>query len=124
MTARDERPAMPKLHGQSMFYGRVGDVYVCLHPATPPSKADWDDWMVDMEREAPTVRGLLVWTEGGGPDAGQRKRTAEMWNRMKKMPPIAIVTGAAVVRTMITALNFFMSRPMKGFAPTEIDRAL
>jgi len=112
------------LRGSTMQFGRVGSIYVCVHPSTPPSSGEWDTWLEDVEREVPTLSGALVYTEGGGPDARQRKETAAMWNRQARSLPIAVVTKSPVVRGMLTALNFFLSRPLRGYAPEQLDEAL
>jgi hypothetical protein len=110
--------------GSTMRYGRVGSIYVVVHGALPPSNVDWEGWLDHVNREVPMFTGMLVYTEGGGPDAGQRRKTAEMWARQARMPAIAVVTRSSVVRLMVTALNYFLSRPIRGYAPGEIGEAL
>jgi hypothetical protein len=110
--------------GSTMRYGRVGSIYVVVHGALPPSNVDWEGWLDHVSREVPMFTGMLVHTEGGGPDAGQRQKTAEMWARHARMPSIAVVTRSPVVRLMVTALNYFLSRPIRAYAPAAIDEAL
>jgi hypothetical protein len=112
------------LKGRTMKYAQVGRTYVTFHGAVEPSKNDWNDWLADLEKNAPNLDGVFVFTGGGGPNALQRKQTINMWSRQARVPPIAVVFTNPVVRTMATAMNYFMSRPIRMFSPAEIDDAL
>lgn len=110
--------------GSTMWFGRVGSIYLVVHPEQAPSSLDWDEWLKDIEREAPSIDGVLVYTEGGGPDARQRKLTAEMWERRGYMPPVALVSGSPLVRVIVTALNYFLSNPIRAYPPSDLEAAL
>jgi hypothetical protein len=112
------------LRGSTMLFGQVGSVYLVVHSEMPPSDADWDAWLQEMAREASMLHAMLIYTEGGGPDARQRRRTAEMWRRHPRIPPIAVVTTSPIARAMITALNYFLSKPIRGYTPSEVEEAL
>ena len=48
--------------------------------------------------------------------AAQRKKVAAMWEARGAMIDIAVTTPSAMVRGVITALNWFLSRPARAFA--------
>jgi hypothetical protein len=81
--------------------------------------------LANLERQADQVSGVFVYAEGdSGPNAAQRKQVIELWARFERPPPIAVVAKSPAVGAMITALNFFLARPILGFKPEAIDDAL
>ena len=113
------------LHGSTMSFGRVGRTYVCVHWTLAPSDADWKAFIADIESQAALIAGLFVYSlDGAGPNAMQRKQVAEMWARVGRPPAIAVVTKSPAVQAMITALNYFLARPIQRFSPEAVDTAL
>lgn len=117
------RPGESLRAGMAFGMTPVG-VYVVVHAAESPSNEAWSEYVADMERNARAIRGLAVYTTGGGPNAGQRKQVADMWARVGVNPQIVVITPHAVVRTIVTALNWFLSRKIQAFQPDELDPAL
>src|SRR5690349_230705 len=113
------------LRGSTMKFGRVGRAYVCIHPDLAPSDADWKALMADVEQQARQISGLFVYAaEGGGPNAVHRKQIIEMWARVGRPPPIAVVASSPAVRAMITAINYFLPRPIREFSLDAMGEAL
>lgn len=99
---------------------RVGDFLLMTHPHGDPTEAEWDEAVAAIRKAADSgARGLLVHTIGGGPNAAQRKQVAEMWEARGSMITIAVTTPSSMVRGVITALNWFLSRPIRAFATLE-----
>lgn len=101
-------------------YERVGDYLLMAHPHGDPTEDEWDDAVAAIREAADRgARGLLVHTIGGGPNAAQRKQIAEMWEARGSMLSIAVTTPSSVVRGVITALNWFLSRPIRAYATLD-----
>ncbi len=98
-----------------------GDLAMCLHNASAPSKAEWDEWMDGCGRIPANRVRVLVFTDGGGPsNAVYRKRWLEYCGAND--PPIAVVNNNALTRGIITALGWF-KRGIKPFAPINVRDA-
>ena len=109
--------------GSTMMFGRIGDLYVVLHPSSDPSPDDWRAALEGGKRELPTVRGVFVYTSGGGPNADQRKRLAEIYAASPLLSLLAVVTSSPTARAIATGLNWFLKHPFKLFSPEEIEQA-
>ena len=108
-----------------MLFERVGQVLVLAHGAKDPSDAEWNEYAASFEScqrsEAP-VSGLLVVTQGGAPNAGQRKAVIAI----AALRPLTtcVCTNSMVARGVITALRWLSDAPMHGLRLDEIDTAL
>src|SRR6476620_10097389 len=98
-----------------MCHEVVERVSVVLHGTDAPSDDDWNAYLIEMEN-AQELNALFIFTLGGGPNAAQRKSVADMWQRRKSMPPTSLVTPSAVVRTIVTALNWVLPQKITPFA--------
>lgn len=109
----------------NMAYAMTGGgVYVVVHDEIDPTPDVWREYVNEMEKQAPKIRGLAVYSLGGGPKAAERRYVADMWTRVGVNPPIVLVTPVLMVRTVVTALNWFLSRPIETFPPADFDRAM
>jgi hypothetical protein len=83
-----------------------GTIAVAVHNGQPPTRAEWDEWMrVVMPIPVDELR-ILVFTDGGAPDAAQRAQFVE---RVKTgRPRIAVTSSSATVRAAATALSWFV----------------
>ena len=74
------------------------NLHVIVAGVKNPSKKDWDAYIEAVRAEEKngidvTKMRTIVFTDGGGPDAAQRKIIADILNG--RATPIAIVTGPA-----------------------------
>ena len=108
-----------------MSYHFVSPIYLVIHAPTPPSQDEWSAYLQDMETVADQIRGIVVTSVGGssGPNARQRQEAAELWEKHGGPPPIAVVTESAVQRGIVTAFNWFFSKPMRVFSPKQASAA-
>jgi hypothetical protein len=100
----------------SMVHEVCGDLFVVIHPATPPTEDEWMDYLrswrpLDMARMR-----TIVFTDGGGPNAAQRKLANEALAGKPSLT--AVVSSSQVVRGMVTALSWFNPK-IKAFGPEE-----
>lgn len=107
---------------KTMAHTMVGDIQVIVHREEPPSNEEWDTCLEETRRNAERVRGLLVFTLGGGPSALQRKKAREITNGVDLKA--AILTSSVVVRGIVTAFHLFSSeRYMQTFEPDDFEGA-
>ena len=71
---------------------------------------------------AKRVRALLVVTDGGGPNAAQRKVIVEAYGPAPV--PVAICSSSRAARAIVTAISWFYPQPMRSFERSDIPRAL
>ena len=107
----------------TMRFGRLGELYVALHPSVDPAGEDWLAMLDDLKRELPSVRGVFVYTMGGGPNADQRRRLAEVYAANPGVSLLAVVTPSAAVKAIVTAINWFVRHAFKMFSPEHLDDA-
>jgi hypothetical protein len=110
----------------NMGFKIVDTLHVIVVGAKDPSPADWQEYIGAIraeERKGIDVTRMrtLVFSDGGGPNAGQRKAASDLLNG--RATPIAIVTGVAIMRGIITALRWF-NPEVRAYAPTEVREAL
>jgi|HubBroStandDraft_2_1064218.scaffolds.fasta_scaffold434375_2 hypothetical protein len=91
---------------KTMSFREVGGVLLCVHPAGPPSERDWDAYVEFCKKLPKSCARTMVVTRGGGPDAKQRKKLNDEYLKDVKMK-VAVVTDAAMVRGIVTALSWF-----------------
>src|SRR5690606_12922715 len=83
---------------------------LAAHTATNPSHAEWGAMTTYVKSLRPDqLKGTLVYTEGGSPNALQRKQLRDAFLQGRGVsPPSAVLTNSALARTAITALNLFL----------------
>lgn len=89
-----------------------------VHGSDPPGDAEWQEYVEalrDLERRKGV--GVVVLTDGVGPNALQRKMITEFSMRS------AVVTSSRVARGMVTALGW-IGVAIKAFAPEQFVDAL
>jgi len=104
-------------------FGRLGDLLILLHPLANPSTEDWRALIEYQRRELPSLRRTLVYTAGGGPNAGQRSQATAIYRDNPHVTLLAVITPSPVARLIVTAFNLFVEHPIKPFAPEDIDEA-
>lgn len=115
---------------KNMACKRVGNVVIVVHNKEPPDNESWSGYLDTVlatgranGNDLTNVKQLVV-TEGGGPNASQRKAVDAASNQMNgKKSPAAVVTGSPLVRGIVTVFNWF-NLNLRVFAPEEFDKAL
>lgn len=100
----------------SMVYEISGELFVVVHPDRPPTDDDWTAYIrswhpLDMGRMR-----TLVFTDGGGPNAAQRKLANQALRGRSSLT--AVVSSSPMVRGIVTALSWFNPK-IKAFSPEE-----
>jgi hypothetical protein len=97
------------------------DKIVMLHTVKTPPQDEWDRYLDELRRYDVSQLGLLVFTDGGAPNARQRKGLNDVLG--KRVFLRAVVTNSSAVRKIVTAIGWF-SAGVKSFAPGEMDAAI
>ncbi len=85
-----------------------------LHGEGPPPAAGWRDYLLEIrDLDLPSL-GLLVFTSGGAPGAGQRQELNQVVNG--RYFARAIVHDSAAVRGVVAAVSWF-APGVKAFSP-------
>ena len=111
---------------ECMGFKIVGSLHIVVVGEKDPTTADWNTYLDAIrltEKNGVDVSELrtLVFSDGAGPNAQQRKAVADY---LKGRPsPLAIVTGVTIMRGVITALGWFNSQ-VRAFAPEQLEEAL
>lgn len=110
-----------------MGFRIIGNLHIVVVGEKDPTGPDWKaylDAIQAAEKSGIDVTArlrTLVFSDGAGPNAQQRKAVADY---LKGRPsPLAIVTGVTIMRGVVTALGWFNPQ-VKAFAPDQLEDAL
>jgi hypothetical protein len=104
----------------TMVHERSVDLFVVIHPNRPPSDDEWLAYLRSWSGHDMSRMRTLVFTDGGGPNASQRKLATEALAGKESMT--AVVSSSSMVRGVVTALSWFNPK-IKAFSPEEAPRA-
>lgn len=111
------------------FRRQVGDTHIvcALHSKRSPSDAEWDEYLGHVRDARELTRGgisavnAVVVTDGGAPDAAQRKRLADVVRGWE--PLAAVISESLLVRGVVTALAW-LGMSVRFFPVNEVSAAL
>lgn len=112
---------------KTIAFFREGDLMILLNSPSKPTQPEWDAYVraVDatIEGATPTsrLRGVLVVSAGGGPDAMQRAQLVKAAN--PSPVPVAICSSSAVVRGIVTALTWIYRAKTVSFGFDDVEGA-
>jgi hypothetical protein len=100
----------------------VGRYAVVVHGADPPSEEEWAQ-LVDIQTSAPNEGAVrvLVWTDGGAPNAAQRSVLTARASGTRMIS--AILTPSVLARAAAIAIRL-LQPDMRILAPHDVERAL
>ncbi|AKF03261.1 hypothetical protein DB32_000410 [Sandaracinus amylolyticus] len=107
----------------------VRGIGIAIHNATNPNKEEWDAYLAMSDATLRAGGDLsrfkqLVFTDGGGPNAAQRKAALDLgrpfgsWSDVK----VAVVSSSMGVRGIVTAFNW-LGASLRSFSPSQLDDA-
>src|SRR4051794_24896155 len=99
-----------------------GNLLICVHNENTPTDADWGVYLSELVRSRANWARLriLVITNGGGPDANQRKRLAEVLKG--EVIPAAVVSESIKMR-FIVSMVALLNPQIRTFPRSELDGA-
>jgi hypothetical protein len=109
---------------------RVGKLWLAASGRRPITDDAWREYLghsvVSVRSDGP-FHGVLFWAPKYGPSASQRKAlTGEFAQavRLDAQRRVVLISGSALVRGTMTAINWITRSTLAAFAPTEGPRAL
>jgi len=116
-------PGLATAPDLTLAYGRVGQVILYVSALKAPSPSDWAHYMTWLKGTVKPGMSIvsIVYERSPGPNATQRKQITDATSACNLR--VAVLATSAVVRTMVTAFNWF-KEGYKAFAPEELDSAL
>lgn len=107
---------------KTMVVRMFGRLIVLRESAHPPLDAEWDEFLALLSANRSRLEELriLVLTDGGGPDRGQRNRLERTLDG--KTVRVAVVSDSAKVRFIASAIAL-LNRDHRGFGTKEIGEA-
>jgi len=111
--------------GKTLRYELADSILLLVHGDGPPSEIDWDDYTHTLHTHAKAneVTGVLVATDGAGPDGRQRVKLNDLVKQRGGSFPTAVVTDSVVARGIVTAFGWFNPK-VRAFTPGELAGAL
>src|SRR5688572_20883798 len=103
MGATKKEPALAAAPKKSVVWRVVGNVFVCVHTADAPTDAEWEQVLTGLRAPMQSNGGILVFTEGGAPNARQRARLNEALAGRKL--PVSVITPSSIARAVATAIT-------------------
>jgi hypothetical protein len=100
----------------------VYGAHLLVHTEVPPTD---DEWAVNLAAiaEHPMLKGIFVYTMGGGPNAVQRSLYNSTLEKIGIKPKVSVLSGSAIARGILTAFNWVQGGTMKLFPLDEIGPA-
>jgi hypothetical protein len=104
------------------FMPGIGSFTLCVFVATdePYSTHEWELYMAELRRSPGMLLRTIVITEGGSPNAAQRKEMADLFKGVA--PYTCIVSSSPLVRGMTTAIGWFNPN-IKSVSPENMKDA-
>jgi hypothetical protein len=96
-------------------------VVVLVHTKDSPTDEEWKTYCDDARKWRAQIRGILVLSEGGGPNSVQRGELEVALDRPEAKT--AVVTLSRVARGIVTAMSWFTPK-IKAFSTLQIPAAL
>jgi hypothetical protein len=99
---------------------RVGDYVLFAHSAASPSDAEWSDCIALLASVVLDRVRVLVWTDGGAPNAAQRAALDAAW--ASKHPLTAVLTPSTL-RRIVGAAATRANPGVRFFSPEQHESA-
>jgi hypothetical protein len=104
-----------------MAFKVIDRLFIVVYGVHDPTDAEWVGYLEDVERHGIERTQQLISTEGGGPNATQRRYLNELLDG--RPVPVAVMSGSTPIRGVVTAMSWF-NRAIRFFPPTCLLDAL
>lgn len=92
-----------------MSWSVVANVGVIVHGSGAPSVTEWEGWLAEYRRRSSGLKGVLVYSFGGGPSSKQRTDVLKIVEKLQYVPKTVMVTSSTIARGIITAMSWFVA---------------
>jgi hypothetical protein len=108
-----------------MVFRLLPNVHLCVSGTDDPTDDEWTGYIDAVRAKMKTGAALprmrtLVFTDGGGPNAAQRKLMNAMLDG--RSTPVALVSSSVAVRSVTVALAWF-NKQIRSFTPDQVTEA-
>ena len=110
----------------TLFFERVGDLQLIISGKDSPSASDWLTYVASVRSAVDAdnpAKGLLAFSDGGGPNSVQRKQIVDAFGRYSATLPVAICTSSVIARGITTAISWISPAPLKSFEYDDVREA-
>jgi hypothetical protein len=83
-----------------------GNLAFSVHNAMTPTREEWDGLMRLIAPIKPSDLRILVFSDGGGPEAAQRSKFVDYTSGSR--PLIAVMTSSVKAQAIVTAISWFV----------------
>jgi hypothetical protein len=92
-----------------------------MHGTADPTNEEWQDFIKLVQHHGIDCTMHLVFTDGGGPRAPQRRYLSDVLAGC--FVPVAVVSSSMCIRLTVTFLSWF-NRGIKYFPPAKLREAI
>lgn len=96
---------------------------ILVHSKDSPDDAEWREYVQSAGQWKKELKGLLVISEGGGPNTMQRAELDTALDVEHNPTKTAVVTVSRIARGIVTAISWF-SPGIKAFSTNQLPAAL
>jgi hypothetical protein len=106
---------------RNIAYEVIDRLFIVVYGVKDPSDEEWEAYLKLVQRHGIDRTMQLIFTEGGGPTAQQRRYLENILNG--RAVPVAVITTSPAIRVMVTAMSW-LNRKIRAFPPTGLADAL
>lgn len=106
---------------RNIVFKVIDRLFLVAYGTSDPTKEEWAGYLEEVERHGTDRTMHLVFTNGGGPNAGQRRKLEKLLGG--RIVPVAVISDSASVRAMVTAMSW-VNGEIRVFPPTGMYDAL
>lgn len=99
----------------------IDRLFLVAYGTRNPTNAEWDAYLDLVDRHGVTRTQQLIYTDGGEPNAHQRRELNELLRG--RQVPVAVVSTSVRVRGTVTLLSWF-NHKIRAFPPSAVKDAL
>jgi len=106
---------------RNIAYEVIDRLFIVVYGAKDPTDEEWEAYIKLVQRHGIDRTMQLIFTEGGGPTAPQRRYLENILNG--RAVPVAVMTSSPAIRVMVTAMSW-LNKKIRAFPMTGIADAL
>src|SRR6476659_9914514 len=109
-----------------LFQLTQSGIVVVAHDGRKPRPESWEDYLGMCRANAEKIRGFIVFTQGGRPDARMRRAGQDLWRSLGRAapPPTAVVSESLLVRGVQALRAWLGASDAKAFRAKQAGAAL
>jgi hypothetical protein len=107
-----------------MIFSIERDLVMGVYGPQAPTDEEWEEYLEALKQQADNPLPVLTVSDGGGPNAVQRRKLIAMYTKEQgERARIAVVTDTVATYGIVTAISWFSSG-IKAFKTPNFEEAL